>query len=96
LYRAIHEGVTNVVRHAHASELHVSMQTDLDGVVCTVTDDGVGIDDTGNQPAGLGLRGIRDRLNGLHGGLEVRSTAGSGTRLLITIPVAIGEQSDGN
>ena len=96
LYRAIHEGVTNVVRHAHASELCVSMQKDRDGVVCTVTDDGVGIDNTGNQPAGLGLRGIRDRLKGLHGGLEVQSTAGNGTRLIITIPVASGEQSDGN
>jgi len=96
LYRAIHEGVTNVVRHAHASELRVSMQKDRDGVVCAVTDDGVGIDNTGHQPAGLGLRGIRDRLKGLHGGLEVQSTAGNGTRLIITIPVASGEQSDGN
>jgi len=72
------------------------MQKDRDGVVCAVTDDGVGIDNTGHQPAGLGLRGIRDRLKGLHGGLEVQSTAGNGTRLIITIPVASGEQSDGN
>ena len=96
LYRAIHEGVSNVVRHAHASELCVSMQKDRDGVVCAVTDDGVGIDNPGHQPAGLGLRSIRDRLKGLHGGLEVQSTAGNGTRLIITIPVASGEQSDGN
>jgi len=32
----------------------------------------------------------------LHGGLDVQSTAGNGTRLIITIPVAIEEQSDGN
>ena len=96
LYRAIHESVTNVVRHAHASELSVSMAKDRDDVVSTVTDNGVGMASTGNQPAGLGLRGIRDRLKGLHGELEVRSTPGGGTRLIITIPVAIGEQSDGN
>jgi len=96
LYRAIHEGVTNVVRHAHASELSVSMQRDRDGVVSTVTDNGVGIATTSDQPAGLGLRGIRDRLKGLHGELEVRSTAGNGTRLVIAIPVAFEEQSDGN
>jgi signal transduction histidine kinase len=72
------------------------MAKDRDDVVSTVTDNGVGIASTCNQPAGLGLRGIRDRLKGLHGELEVRSTPGGGTRLIITIPVAIREQSDGN
>jgi signal transduction histidine kinase len=72
------------------------MQRDRDGVVSTVTDNGVGIATTSDQPAGLGLRGIRDRLKGLHGELEVRSTAGNGTRLVIAIPVAFEEQSDGN
>jgi signal transduction histidine kinase len=96
LYRAIHEGVTNVVRHAHASELSVSMERDNDCVVSTVTDNGVGIAHAGNQPAGLGLRGIRDRLKGLHGELEMRSAPGGPTRLIITIPVAVGGQSDGN
>jgi signal transduction histidine kinase len=96
LYRAIHEGVTNVVRHAQASELSVSMEKDGEGVVSTVRDNGIGIASTGNQPAGLGLRGIRDRLKGLHGELEVRSTPGGGTCLIITIPMTAGEQSDGN
>ncbi len=96
LYRAIHEGVTNVVRHARASELSVTMERDRDGVVSTVTDNGVGISNAGNQPAGLGLRGIRDRLKGLHGELDVRSTPGGGTRLVITVPVAAEEHSDGN
>jgi len=96
LYRAIHEGVTNVVRHAHASELSVSMTEERERVVSTVTDNGVGIVPPGNQPAGLGLRGIRDRLKGLHGELEVRSTPGGGTHLIITIPVAGGEQANGN
>ena len=98
LYRAIHEGVTNVVRHAHASELNVSMEMERNRecAISTVTDDGVGIAHTGNQPSGLGLRGIRDRLKGLHGELEVRSAPGGGTRLIITIPVAVGEQCDGN
>jgi signal transduction histidine kinase len=96
LYRAIHEGVTNVVRHAKASELSVTMEQDREGVISTVTDNGIGIAHAGNQPAGLGLRGIRDRLKGLHGEFEVRSAPHGGTRLIITIPIAIGEQSDGN
>jgi signal transduction histidine kinase len=96
LYRAIHEGVTNVVRHARATELDVSMERDRDGVVSTVRDNGVGIADDGTQPAGLGLRGIRDRLTGLHGELELTSAPGTGTQLTIFIPVAFGEPSDGN
>jgi signal transduction histidine kinase len=96
LYRAIHEGVTNVVRHAQATKISVSMESDPNCVVSTVTDNGVGIAHAGNQPAGLGLRGIRDRLKGLNGELEVRTAPGGGTRLIITIPVIVGEHCDGN
>jgi len=96
LYRAIHEGVTNVVRHARATELDVSMERDADGIVCSVSDNGVGMRNDGTQPAGLGLRGIRDRLKGLHGELEVRSKPGGGTQLIISIPVVFRGQSDGH
>jgi signal transduction histidine kinase len=95
LYRAIHEGVTNVVRHAHATELNVTMDRVDDGIVCSVSDNGVGIASTTTQPAGLGLRGIRDRLKGLHGELELRSGSEPGTQLIISVPVR-SEDSDGN
>jgi signal transduction histidine kinase len=96
LYRAIHEGVTNVVRHARATELDVELYQDTDGVVCIVKDNGIGIADEARQPAGLGLRGIRDRLTGLHGELELTSAPGRGTELVISIPLAIEERFDGN
>jgi signal transduction histidine kinase len=96
LYRAIHEGVTNVVRHARARELDVSMEKDADGLLCSVKDDGVGVSNDAAQPAGLGLRGIRDRLKALHGELQVRSRPGKGTELIIAIPVVFREQSDGH
>jgi signal transduction histidine kinase len=92
-YRAIHEGITNVVRHARATELDVAMERDADGVVCIVRDNGVGIASDGSQPAGLGLRGIRDRLKGLQGELEMTSTPGRGTEMLISIPIALREHS---
>jgi signal transduction histidine kinase len=96
LYRAIHEGVTNVVRHARATELEVAMERDADGIVSSVSDNGVGIAKEGKQPAGLGLRGIRDRLKGLHGELDIRSRPGGGTQLIISIPVVFRGQSDGH
>ena len=96
LYRAIHEGITNVVRHARATELDVAMEKDADEVVCIVRDNGVGLAKSGTQPAGLGLRGIRDRLKGLHGELEMTSAPGHGTEMMISIPIALREQSNGN
>src|SRR4030095_13636561 len=85
LYRAIHEGVTNVVRHARATELDVELYHDTDGVVWIVQDNGIGIADEARQPAGLGLRGIRDRLTGLHGELELTFAPGRGNELVMLI-----------
>jgi signal transduction histidine kinase len=96
LYRAIHECITNVVRHARATELDVAMERDAAGIVCIVRDNGVGIARVGTQPAGLGLRGIRDRLTGLHGELEMTSAPVRGTEMIISIPIPLREQSDGN
>jgi signal transduction histidine kinase len=96
LYRAIHEGVTNVVRHAQATELRVSMDRDGDGVVCSVMDNGIGLTDGETEPRGLGLRGIRDRLKGLQGDLELSWSRDAGTQLIISIPVAFEEHADGN
>jgi signal transduction histidine kinase len=96
LYRAIHEAVTNVVRHAHATRLDVSMERDREGVMCVITDNGFGIAGGDSEPSGLGLRGIRDRLKGLHGELELQSSSGAGTQLIISIPVTLEEHADGN
>jgi signal transduction histidine kinase len=96
LYRAIHEAVTNVVRHAHATRLDVSMERDREGVMCVITDNGFGIAGGDSERGGLGLRGIRDRLKGLQGELELQSSTAAGTQLIISIPVTFGEHADGN
>jgi signal transduction histidine kinase len=96
LYRVIHEGVTNVVRHAHARKLQVSMERGHEGIVSTITDNGIGIAHEATKPHGLGLRGIRDRLKGLQGELELQSSRGAGTQLIISIPFAFGEHANGN
>lgn len=91
LYRSVQEALTNVMRHAQATHVHVEVLQD-DGVIkCTTRDDGVGFD----VPAvlsrrgdrGLGLIGIRERVAALGGTLTIRSAPGQGTELLITIPV---------
>ena len=96
LYRVIHEAVTNVVRHAHATKLQVSMERSRNGVLSTITDNGVGIANEAARPHGLGLRGMRDRLEGLQGELKLQSSSEAGTQLIVSIPLAFGEHANGN
>ena len=71
-------------------------ERERDGVLGVISDNGVGIAGDHTEPRGLGLRGIRDRLKGLQGELELQSSSGAGTQLIISIPVAFVEHSDGN
>jgi signal transduction histidine kinase len=83
-YYVVSEAITNAAKHAHASVVHVELDT-LDTVVrLAIRDDGIG----GADPAkGSGLTGRRDRVEALGGTLDVTSPARGGTTLLIEIPV---------
>lgn len=95
LYRAIQEAVTNVVRHAHATTLDVTLDGDSLGIVCSVRDNGCGLSPGSGPVTGLGLLGIRERVKGLHGEVEIASAPEEGTRLIISIPLRITERSNG-
>ena len=85
-----------MVRHAYASRLDVSMEKGDERVICVLRDDGVGNAGEDTAPGGLGLRGIRDRLKGLHGELELQSSMGAGTQMIISIPIASLEHTNGD
>jgi signal transduction histidine kinase len=90
VYRAVHEALMNVTRHAQATRVDVSLERDAHGIECTVADDGVGYDWSGSRPSvdGLGLAGIRERAVAFGGGLHVGPTlAGRGTVLTLRIPL---------
>ena len=83
-YYVVSEALTNAVKHAHASMVHVALDVPEATVRLAIRDDGVG----GADPAqGSGLIGISDRIEALGGTLQVTSPAGSGTMLLIGIPL---------
>ena len=77
------EALTNVARYARAREARVEIRRTADGVVVTVSDDGVGGADI---EGGTGLRGLQDRLAALDGRLSIHSPPGEGTRLRAVIP----------
>jgi two-component system sensor histidine kinase DesK len=82
----LREAVTNVLRHAGASRVDVELAL-VDGApVLTIADDGRGgLDGTGVR-GGNGLAGMRERLAGLGGRLDVDSPADGGTRLRLSLP----------
>ncbi|RBP03111.1 signal transduction histidine kinase [Roseiarcus fermentans] len=90
LYRVLQESVTNVVKHAAASAVGVTLTTSPNDVVMTVEDDGVGfdVDEVSRASPRLGLRGMRERLAVSHGSLDIESRPGGGTTLTIRIPLA--------
>lgn len=89
-YRMIQEALTNVRRHAHATRVRIQIGSRGNTIRCQVADDGIGFDPAGTansgQP-GLGLLGIRERLNALGGKLRIQSAEGRGTKLEITAPL---------
>lgn len=90
-YRLIQEAVTNVVRHAEASGIRVSLEVSGDKLLIAVEDDGRGIrDEEARHPQSWGLVGMRERLLGLGGILEIRGVPGEGTTVRMMIPLRRG------
>jgi signal transduction histidine kinase len=78
------EALTNVAKYAHANEASVALCVENERLSVEVRDDGVG----GADPAsGTGLRGLRDRVDALHGDLQIDSPPGGGTSLKVEIPL---------
>lgn len=90
LYRVIQECLNNVVRHAHATELDISIVGADDGVDVLIEDNGIGFSPaTGAVSRGIGIHNVRSRVQYLNGTVEWDNT-GSGTVVAIHIPYANG------
>ena len=94
LFRVLQEGLTNVHRHSGASEICIRFQRQADTVTLEIQDCGRGIPaDLLNRiresspDTGVGLAGMRERLNKLNGRLEIEAD-GHGTRLRAIVPLA--------
>jgi signal transduction histidine kinase len=90
LYFTALEAIANAVKHGAASSIGVRLTADVKELVLEVADDGVGFDYEAT-PVGTGMRGIRDRIEGVGGRLQVSSTPGRGTRLEALVPLPAAE-----
>ncbi len=87
LYRIVQELLTNVVRHAGASQVLVQVMHTGEHLTLTVEDNGRGFDPQGT-PKGIGLSNILSRVNYLNGHTDIASSPLTGTSVNIRIPLS--------
>jgi signal transduction histidine kinase len=87
LYRIAQEALTNVARHARASEVTIELTVADAALLLTIEDDGVGFD-AGARAGSLGLLGMSERASLVHGQLEVGRRAPRGTTVSARAPLA--------
>jgi two-component system, NarL family, sensor histidine kinase UhpB len=87
VFRIVQEALTNVARHAQATEVRVSWSQDDDHIVVSVVDNGQGFDSEPHRKrSGFGLLSMSERARDIGGQLELKSKPKQGTRLRLTFP----------
>jgi signal transduction histidine kinase len=87
LYRIVQEGLTNIAKHADPSRASVFVTPKNGNVLLVLEDDGHGFDPSSMRGGGIGLEGMRERVELLEGRLTVESSAETGTTLVVEVPV---------
>jgi signal transduction histidine kinase len=91
-FRVLQESLNNVVRHARATRVDVSLRVNDAELLVSVQDDGVGLDGHAESPSsrgtGMGMLSMRERVRAIGGRLQVTSSPGKGTRVECRLPIA--------
>lgn len=93
LFRVVQEALCNIVQHAAASNVYITLDFQERGVSVTVEDDGIGFDVNAVEHStdlrrGLGLLGMRERIELLGGDLTIASAPGNGASVAMRVPLA--------
>jgi len=92
LFQVVRELLVNVGKHSQASQAKVILSLEEPFLKIQVNDDGVGFDasqifSSKDQNGGYGFFSMRERLNYLGGGLEIKSKPGKGSQIILTVPL---------
>jgi signal transduction histidine kinase/HAMP domain-containing protein len=85
LYRVAQEALHNIVKHAQANRVEVELTTDGDGTSLEIKDNGRGFDTQAAFPGHLGLRSMRERVEGIGGTFQVVSKPDQGTCIRVEV-----------
>lgn len=88
LYRTLQEALTNVIKHAQASQVWVDLGLEDDQVTLIVQDNGVGFGEAESQSNGIGLAGLRERITIAGGTFSITSAPKRGTILTAQFPLS--------
>lgn len=88
LFRIFQECINNIIQHAHASQIVVTLKSDGNSLSLSIVDNGVGfiLNNLTSDQKGMGLNTIKKRAAMLNGNASISSRLGEGTQILITIP----------
>jgi signal transduction histidine kinase len=88
LYRVVQESVTNIIKHARATLVELTLERTAPGLLLVIADNGVGIGDTGAfKRMSHGLVGMRHRVHSIGGTIDIRGTPGRGTVIAVSVPL---------
>jgi len=98
LFQAVRELLMNVVKHAQAEKVKVTVSRVKNRIKVSIEDDGLGFDPSVAKPyspqtGGFGLFHIRERLREFEGGLDIKSGKGRGTKVVLLAPLAVKKRA---
>jgi signal transduction histidine kinase len=96
LYRVLQEALTNVIKHAKASQVWVELSVEDDRIQLTVQDNGLGMVEGEKESNGIGLSGLQERMTIAGGKFSISSTAKRGTILSAHFPLSDGYRLHGS
>lgn len=92
LFRILQEALTNVMRHAQAQTVELTLTVEAHALCLTISDDGQGFIPVTGRPTSFGLVGMRERVLMMGGTLSVHSVPGEGTTLSVRVPLTTDPQ----
>ena len=86
-YRIVQESLTNVVKHARATQVELRVEQTEQELLLELTDNGIGFDTGREPPEGFGIQGMRERVELLGGRFDLRSVPGQSTVVRVILPI---------
>ena len=87
LFRLVQESVQNALKHAESTHIQVKVEVKKDQITVVIKDDGKGFDQNKEKTGSFGIMGMKERVDLLEGDIKIDSKVGTGTVILIQVPL---------
>lgn len=94
IFQAVRELLVNIVKHAEANNVKISVTSNDEKLRIIVKDNGVGFHDSPANKSGYGLFNIRERMNHINGQFKIDSNPGAGTKVTLVVPFRANKKQE--